>query len=326
MILGSGYIFKAFINELRYNGKLGLNGQTMAYAQCIISKKMAKKYDVAIGYMELWADAYVLNNVKANKVITWIHTDYANSHFVPDIDCKKLSKADAIVCVSEKCLENLKITFPTLVNRISCIENILSYKYLESKLKEEVCDFDMDYVGIKIITVCRLSYYTKGLDRIIWAITKLRNEGYDFRWYIVGEGGGREQLEKMISDFGLKDNLILLGKKINPYPYYKKCDVYVMPSRYEGKPMSVTEAQMLGLPVIVTKYASAEEQVYNNIDGIIVENNDTSIYLGIKKIFEQPELLNKYKENLKNRQLSNEYIINKFYMLLEQNRCKGNIT
>ncbi len=145
---------------------------------------------------------------------------------------------------------------------------------------------------------------------------RLIEEGYRFKWFVVGEGSDRHQLEKIIAAADLQEDFILLGKKTNPYPYYKNCDVYVMPSRYEGKPMSVTEAQILGLPIIVTNYASAVEQVRHNVDGIIVDNNDTDIYFGIKRILDEPWLLQEFRNNLTDRQLSNESDIYQFYDLI----------
>ena len=68
----------------------------------------------------------------------------------------------------------------------------------------------------------------------------------------------------------MKQYVKILGKKENPYPYIRACDVYVQPSRYEGNCVAVREAQMLGKPVIITGYPTAESQLRNGIDGIIV--------------------------------------------------------
>lgn len=312
----NGYLLKALFYELKFNKKVGFNCQILAYAQTAISKKLKHEYDVAIGYLELWANAYVLNNVKAKKKITWIHTDYENASYIAEIDCAHLSNSNAIVCVSDSCLRIINKKFPSLIDKTTVIENILSKKYIMSRAEQEVSDIE-NYEGLKFLTVCRLSSYTKGIDRAVLAMKRLCDDGYDFKWYLIGEGGDRQQIENMVVEFGLENKFILLGKKVNPYPYYTKCDVYVMPSRFEGKPVAVTEAQLLGLPVIATQYSSAEEQVRNNIDGIIVDNDDMGIYYGIKKILNEPDLLEKYKTNLKDRQFSNEYAVDNFYALIE---------
>ena len=118
---------------------------------------------------------------------------------------------------------------------------------------------------MKLVTVCRLSIHTKGLDRTILATKRLKEQGYNFKWIIIDDGEDRELLEEMIEKESLKDRIFLIGQKKNPYPYMKQCDVFVMASRREGKPMAVTEAQILGLPIIVTNYSSAKEQVINGL-------------------------------------------------------------
>ncbi|WP_141487170.1 glycosyltransferase, partial [Bacillus cereus] len=87
---------------------------------------------------------------------------------------------------------------------------------------------------IKLITVARLSH-AKGIDDAIYALRQLLDQGYDIEWYIVGYGPQEAELKLLIDKLGLQDKFVLLGKKINPYPYIKACDIYVQPSRYEGK-------------------------------------------------------------------------------------------
>lgn len=312
----NGTLLKAIYYEIRYNRRLGLNEQAVAFVKAGTSRKLDKQYDVAIGYLELWPNAYVLQRVKAGQKIAWIHPDIKDSPYFPAIDSKQLSKADKIVTVSEKCLHNFKEAYKDLAEKGVVVENILSAQFVRNRAAQEIPDFAAGYNGLKIITVCRLSVYTKGLDRAVGAMKRLIEEGYRFKWFVVGEGSDRHQLEKIIAAADLQEDFILLGKKTNPYPYYKNCDVYVMPSRYEGKPMSVTEAQILGLPIIVTNYASAVEQVRHNVDGIIVDNNDTDIYFGIKRILDEPWLLQEFRNNLTDRQLSNESDIYQFYDLI----------
>jgi len=316
----SGTFIKAFIYELVYNKKLGFNKQVISKFYSKNSRELEGKYDVAIGYLELWADYYCLQKVSATKKIIWIHIDYLNARFIPSLDYKIFKKADKIVCVSESCLVNFNKQFPEFTNKSIVFENILSARYIKKKAEGKV-EFDSHLIhfdGLKLVTVCRLSIHTKGLDRTIMAAKRLKEQGYNFKWIIVGDGEDRELLEKMIEKESLEDRIFLIGEKKNPYPYIKQCDVYVMASRREGKPMAVTEAQILGLPIIVTNYSSAKEQVINGKDGIIVDNIDEGIYEGIKKILDNPALIRKFKENLSKRELSNEALIEDFYAMIEK--------
>ncbi|MGE7020281.1 glycosyltransferase [Solibacillus cecembensis] len=315
----SGIFLKAISAELFYKKKLGFNHQIMSQFHSNHSRKIKKNYNIAIGYLEMWADYYTLEKVSAHKKVIWIHIDYLITGLIPSLDYKSFQKADKIVCVSESCLLNFNKAFPNLSHKVVVFENILSSDYVKKRATDAI-DYNSnleDYNGIKLVTVCRLTIHTKGIDRSIAAAKKLKEEGYNFRWFIIGDGEDYTLLEDMIKKKNLKDTLFLLGEKKNPYPLIQKCDLYVMASRREGKPMAVTEAQILGLPIIVTNYASAIEQVRNDVDGIIVTNNDEGIYEGIKKVLDCPQLIDKYKKNLTKRKLGNEAEIEKFYSIID---------
>ena len=122
---------------------------------------------------------------------------------------------------------------------------------------------------------------------------------------------------KKFRDKGVEDCFFLLGAKMNPYPFIKQADVFCLPSRYEGKPIVVTETMMLGIPPIVTEYASAKEQIENNIDGIIVQNSDDSIAGVLEYVCKNEEILNALKTQLGAREYSNKEDIEKVYALLK---------
>lgn len=316
--LFSGFFFKAFFSEAIYKRKIGLNSQIMSQFHKSISRDLENRYDVVIGYLELWASYYALEKVAALKKISWVHIDYKNTGFVPALDYRSFVKADKIVCVSKSCLDNFNKIFPDFSNKTVVLENSLSAKLVQQRAanQEGFNQREIDFNGLKLITVCRLALHTKGLDRAIMAAKKLKEEGYQFKWFILGHGEDYSELEELIEKNKLSDRFILIGEKKNPYPYLQACDVFVLASRHEGKPMSVTEAQILGLPIIVTNYSSAKEQVMHGEDGIIVENVDEGIYRGLKEILDNPGLVKKFKENLLNRQRSNENLIEDFYSLI----------
>ena len=143
------------------------------------------------------------------------------------------------------------------------------------------------------------------------------SDGFVFKWYIIGDGPDKNKMIKHIKNEKLDDTLLMLGKLSNPFPYLKECSLFVLPSRYEGKPMSVTEAQILGLPVVVTNYESAREQVINGVDGIIIDNNDYSLYEGLKPILFNPSILIEYKMSLLKKEIDSSHEINKLYSLME---------
>ena len=116
----------------------------------------------------------------------------------------------------------------------------------------------------------------------------------------------------------MEENVIILGKKENPYPYIKACDIYVQPSRYEGKSVAVREAQILGKPIIITNYPSSSSQIKNGYDGIVVPLENSACAERIKEVIENKELRERLYRNIMGEDYVGKKEINKFYRLLEE--------
>ena len=129
----------------------------------------------------------------------------------------------------------------------------------------------------------------KAYEIAIQALALLRSHGYAVRWYAMGEGVMREDLERKIAQHNLQDSFILMGKRSNPYPYYRDRDLYVHATRFEGKSIAVQEAQILGCPIIVSDVNGNREQVNHGIDGLICDLNPRAVAEAIEFMIENPE-------------------------------------
>ena len=107
----------------------------------------------------------------------------------------------------------------------------------------------------------------------------------------------------------MEKTVIILGKRINPYPYIKACDIYVQPSRYEGKAITVLEAQALNKPVIITNYGTASSQLKDGNNGIIVSLENQKCAEEIGKVINNMKLQKKLTENCKRMQFPNDFSI-----------------
>ena len=114
----------------------------------------------------------------------------------------------------------------------------------------------------------------------------------------------------------MEKNVIILGKKTNPYPYIKECDIYVQPSRYEGKCVTVREAQMLKKPVVITRYATSNSQLEDGVDGIIVPMDNEGCAKGILEVIRNYKLQKSLVENCSKRDYSNSKEVNKLSLLV----------
>lgn len=313
----NGSLLKAYLQSFKYQKKFKPLKQSMAYTQLSFCRKIDKEYDVAIGFLELWADVFLNERIKAKKKISWVHVDYEKAHMYPGIDRKMFAKSDVIVHVSDECLKNFVKSFPELEDRCVFIENILTKNFLLTRSsKNKVTHPSINHENFNLLSVCRLAIDHKGLDRGIKAIRRLLDEGFKLSWYIVGDGPDKEELLKMISNNSLEKNIFLLGQMECPYPIFSDFDAFFLPSRFEGKPMAVTESMMLGLPPIVAEYASANEQISHDVDGYIAKNSEDGIYESLKYICNNLSLIEKYKSYLSTHDYDNTEEINKINSLL----------
>lgn len=138
----------------------------------------------------------------------------------------------------------------------------------------------------------------------------------DLKWFIIGYGGDESLIRQKIAEAGIENHVIILGKRDNPYPYIKACDIYVQPSRYEGKSITVREAQILGKPVVVTNYPTAPSQINDGIDGVIVPLDNEGCARGIADFIKNTTLQAQIKANLAKADFANQAEVNKIYKLI----------
>lgn len=272
------------------------------------------EYDLAISFLQ--PHNIVLNKVKAKKKIAWIHTDYSTVHVNAELELPVWAGFDYIASISPDCTRSFLQTFPTLKNKIIEIENILSTSFVRRQAELLDVSAEMPKNGINLLSVGRFCH-AKNYDNVPDIVKRLVDKGFkDLRWYIIGFGGDEPLIRQRIAEAGMEDYVILLGKKDNPYPYIKACDVYVQPSRYEGKSVTVREAQVLCKPVIVTSYPTARSQVRNGVDGIIVPQENEGCADGIAQAIQNSDQLKALTAYLQENDYGNEREVEKVLNLL----------
>jgi len=276
--------------------------------------KTEKQYDVAISY--LWPHYFVSEKVNAKKKIAWIHTDFSTVETDIQLDIKMWRKFDYIVAVSEACKMAFLNKYGEFESKVIVIENITSPDFIRVMANAKVDNPMIKDNRFKIVTVARLSH-AKGIDNAVRALKKLKEKGYhDITWYVVGYGGDEALIQDLIKESNLEDSFILLGKKTNPYPYMKEADLYVQPSRYEGKAVTVGEAQILSIPVMITNYTTAKSQVKDGVDGYITELSIDGIVRGIEKLYNTPVMRQELVSNCIKTNYSNSLELNKLYKII----------
>jgi glycosyltransferase involved in cell wall biosynthesis len=269
------------------------------------------EYDLAISFLQ--PHLYVLKKVRARKKLAWLHTDYSKV-FVSQKEESVWNQYDYIAAISEEVGNSFVKRFPKLESKKIYIENILSSKYIRERANER--EVSLTGNGIRLLTIGRYSY-PKKMEEIPILTAMLLKSFPDLKWYVIGYGNPTEENKILdgIDKAGVKDSVVLLGKQTNPYPFIKECDVYVQPSRYEGKSITVREAQILCKPVVVTAYPTASSQIQDGVDGVIVPLDVESCATAMTSFLKNKELQAEIVKYLSKHDCGNETEINKIYQL-----------
>ena len=279
-----------------------------------ILPNMEKSYDVAISY--LWPHYFIAEKVKAKTKIAWIHTDFSTVETDVKLDIQMWNQFDHIIAVSEECKNAFIRKYPTLSSKLKVMENITSPLLVQELATKQVINPMLQDSRFKILTVARLSH-AKGIDQAVLALKVLKNRRYkDIAWYVVGYGGDEPHIKRLIEENDLADCFYLLGKKLNPYPFMKATDLYVQPSRYEGKAVTVGEAQILAKPVLITNYPTAGSQVIDGVNGIICGLSIEDIADGIERLYLNQHLRTTIANNCRIEDFQNVKELEKLYQLV----------
>ena len=272
------------------------------------------EYDLCISF--LTPHNIGSDKVKAKKRLAWIHTDYSTISINADQELPIWGSYDKIASISPGVTNSFLKIFPSLASKIIEIENILPLEYVKRRSEEN--DISGELTGKPNILSIGRYVYQKNFDNVPEITRLLVNNGFpDLKWYIIGFGGEESLIKSKIKEAGMEDHVILLGKKENPYPYIKACDKYVQPSRYEGKSVTVREAQMLFRPVAVTSYPTSASQIHNSIDGVIVPLDNVGASKGLIDFITDTTLQSRIKDYLQTHDYANLAEVEKIYSLLK---------
>ena len=277
---------------------------------------LRREFDVVISWCEMFTNYLLADRILAEHKVAWIHPNYVQAGFAKKYDADMVAKVDRVVAVSRAGCRALAESFPEHAAKCRCIYNKLIEEDVSRKSLEQTVTLDHDVMNL--ITVARIQNVSKAYERTLRAMKRLKDEGLTFRWLIVGDGENRESVRELIREYGLEKEVEMLGAKSNPFPYVAAADVFLLCSYYEGFPMVVDEALALGVPVLVTDYGAAREQVEDGRNGRIVANTEEGVYGGLAELLRNPACLSDYREFLKERDTSSYASCDDFVSMIEE--------
>lgn len=257
-------------------------------------------YDIEVAYLEFGSTKIMSSSTNKNaKKIAWVHTDLKNmfedAQGVANQTRGFYQKYDEVICVSVQSQKSFKELFGDAI-KTRIIYNTVD----DSEIKRKADEEQINNGKFTVVCVGRLAA-PKKYERLLSAHKRLLDEGFDHKLQILGEGPEREKIKKYIEENNLSSSVELLGFRQNPYPYMKNANLLACSSVYEGFSTFITEGVILGKPIVTTDVSGMREILGDSEFGLITENDDEAFYQGMKKFFEDKNLLRHYEEKAKIR-------------------------
>ena len=279
------------------------------------AERLKEHYDLAVGYLEGGATYYIADYVNADKKAAFVHVDYARAGYSRKLDRDCYLGIDRIFAVSDEVKTSFLNIYPECSDRTEVFHNLLNQDMIRTRA-EMPGGFEDSFDGLRILTVGRLTSQ-KSFEVSIEAMKILKDSGENVRWYILGEGEKRAELEARIKELGLEKDFLLPGAVENPYPYMAQTDLYVHATRFEGKSIAIQEAQTLGCAIVVSDCSGNREQVINDEDGLLCEFTPEKIAEGIKSLIHDKEKRERFGKAAAKKQISDVKEIRKLLELTD---------
>lgn len=336
MTLFDGGINKQFLNkELKYISCFKRQIRGNSHILKLFSSKrlytllVKDQYDIIVSYLEGPTARIVLGCPYSEcKLVSWIHcTIHSKKDFsvgFRNYNEAKLGyeKYDKCVFVSKEVKDNF-LKFCARENGNEVLYNTNN----SSKIMEMSYEIpeDIRFAGDKEFKICAVGKIipVKGFDRLARIHRKLINDGYNIQVFVFGVGAQQTEIERYIQEHKLEDSFHFMGYQINPYKYVRRCDLFVCSSLSEGFSTAVTEALIVGTPVITTDVSGMRELLGDNKYGLITENDEESLYDGIRYLLDNSEVLSEYRRQaaIRGEKFKSEYTVKRveemFLHLLE---------
>jgi len=285
--------------DIVHKGKWSLFGKLKAtfslgfrYIKSILNKN---KYDVSICYTHHHGILAKLTKNQSKNSIVFIHADMAASRNKKTLDKllnkMKFDEFSKIVCVSNLVREKFLKLYPHCDEKTTVINNYINGKDIIKKSKADIKDYKKS-TKITFVNVARQDEKSKKISRIINACEKLRNENYDFRVLLVGDGKDSIEYQKMVKNKKLENIIFFVGYQKNPYPYYLLSDAIILSSNAEGYGIVIDEARVLNIPFISTDVGDVKN-ISSEGYGIVTQNNEIGIYEGMKRFLDNGYIISK---------------------------------
>ena len=289
-------------------------GRWMAYLMPAFTEET---FDLIVDYGGQQAMYYMVNKLNGRKKVSFFHNDYSKWPYYYSADKIYYAYADRIYTISDTCVQALKNYFPQYTEKIMMMENISSPELIHRQA-EEPLPIALPKGRMVIATLGHLCR-RKGWDFAIEAARIMKDSGVSFVWLQIGKVIENDLVEK-IKEYGLDDCFVFTGIQSNPYPFLNACDIYVHPSRFEGKSIALDEAKILCKPIVVTRFSTVNDQFEDDVNAVICDMDGVSLAHAIMDLCHDTTRQKRYCSWLAEHIKDNSDEVNKLYEVLESDK------
>ena len=258
----------------------------------------------------------IIDKLNSSKNLVWIHSSIKNwkkKKSKIDRFVDRISKYSKIICICKEMKEDLINLKNELKNKVDFLYNPIDFDKIKKLSEEDFCEEDKKFLENKyLLSIARLDCIPKDFETLFKAYEIAKKDGYDGKLYIIGDGPDKEKVEKLKETNLYKEDILLLGRKENPYNWLKKADKLILSSRYEGFAMVLLEGLCLGKEVIASNCKTGPKEILANNRGELFEVGD---YLTLAKYINSKSNNNDLKFKLE--EFERNRIFEKFLEILE---------
>lgn len=280
-----------------------------------------RQFNVAAALLTGMSTAFIRKHIHADKKVLWIRNDLKGMDKTGQIAASISTgdpEIDLYICVSETARESLVQAVPSTERKAHVVYNLLDSEEMLSLAYASTAPSAMNVNKTKILTVCRLSDKSKAIFRLARICKELKNKGYDFIWFVVGDGPDKEKLSSLITELELSSHLISLGRLENPFPAYKVADIVAVVSYYEGLCGIINEAKIMKKAVLAAEVSGVHEQLVHEETGLICENSESDILAGLERLLTDNALRTKLAESGYTKKITDDELkLHRLEMLFE---------
>lgn len=265
----------------------------------IVDREYLKEiYDIEIGMTYNDFEPVLNSSNRNSKKVGWFHSEIQVPKLQPLVPkiLEHFPQFHYMIYCSEKIKNLMHEHYPNLnYPTESVIINAIPIEEIKQKAN---ADFLLPNAESKIFVSVGRLHTRKGYHKLMDAHKKLLNEGFQHTVIIIGDGEELPNLLEQQKNLGVEKSFVFAGNQMNPYPFIKNADFFIMPSESEAWPLVIAEALILQKPIIATKVGDVESMIEDRKTGYLIDYDTNEIYVAMKEFLTNEKLVSDLRENL----------------------------